>query len=173
MPIKDWIDGDRPPASDLNRYPLQQVHVIKAADESVGTSTTMQDDDHLFAAVEAGTDYWLQAYLIYEGEIGADLKIGWSAPSGTTFNWMSDSLGSGTTDTACRGAVSRSLQLLTSQPGPGTLGAGILAISLPRGVVQVGGTSGTLRFRWAQLVNTVTPTIVKAGSMLRLRRLTT
>ncbi|MFI6819275.1 hypothetical protein ACIBG7_43290 [Nonomuraea sp. NPDC050328] len=173
MPIKDWADGERPPASDLNRYPLQQVHVIKAADESIASSTTMQNDDHLFVEVEAGTDYWLQAYLIYEGagEPGGDFKVGWLAPSGTTLDWMSDSFAS--TATATSGAVSRTYQTLTSLPAPGTQGAGVGLVCMPRGVLRIGGTAGTLRLRWAQNISSATPTILRAGSMLRLRRLTT
>lgn len=173
MPIKDWVDGDRPPASDLNRYPLQQVHIIKTADESVTSSTTMQDDNHLFVTVAAGADYWVQVYLTYEGDLAGDLKVGWSGPSGATLDWMSDSLSSAVTDTNCRGIVSRSLQAISSTPAPGALGAGILAVAVPRGILRVGVNAGTLQLRWAQLASSATPTIVKAGSLLRLRRLTT
>lgn len=173
MPIKDWTDDDRPPASDLNRYPLQQVHVIKPSDESRNT-TTSADDPHLFIPVEAGTDYWVQLMLIYEADDRDDLKITFSGPAGATFDWMSDSLGS--TMTASFGSVSRTLQAMTNQPGPAGVGQGALTrvVALPRGVLRVDATAGTFRLRWAKLAATAgVATTLYAGSMLRARRLTT
>ncbi|MFF7211133.1 hypothetical protein ACFZAU_11450 [Streptomyces sp. NPDC008238] len=40
-----------------------------------------------------------------------------------------------------------------------------------RGVVRTSGTAGTLRLRWAQTVLSATPTILRAGSWLRLHRI--
>ncbi|MFI9558882.1 hypothetical protein [Nonomuraea endophytica] len=173
MPIKDWTDGDRPPASDLNRYPLQQVHVIKVSDQSIN-STTLADDAHLFIDVAAGTDYWVQLMLIYEADDRDDLKTTFSGPAGATFDWMSDSLGSSVTTSS--GAVSRTLQAMTNQPGPAGVGQGALTrvVALPRGVLRTAGTAGIFRLRWAKLANTAgVATTVYAGSLLRARRLTT
>ncbi|MEV0149116.1 MULTISPECIES: hypothetical protein [unclassified Nonomuraea] len=173
MPIKDWVDGERPPASDLNRYPLQQVHVIKTADQTNNT-TTLADDNHLSIPVEAGTDYWIQLMLIYEADDRDDLKISFSAPSGATFDWMSDSLSSNIT--ASNGTVSRTLQGLGNTPAPGGVGQGTLTrvVALPRGVLRVAATAGTFRLRWAKLATTAgVATTIYAGSLLRARRLTT
>jgi hypothetical protein len=176
MPIKDWSDGERPPASDLNRYPLQQLHIIKPSDQASST-TTLADDNHLFAAVAAGTDYWVQLMLIYEAHADNDLKITFSGPSGATFDWMSDSVGSGATSTnGSDWTISRSLQGLGAQPAPAGIGTTGLTrmLALPRGVLHVGETSGTFRLRWARLANTQgVATTVYAGSLLRIRRLTT
>lgn len=178
MPIKDWTAGERPSAADLNRYFMQQAHVIKPTDTTITSSTTMADDPHLFLSVQAGTDYWVQAIIIYNASSAADIKISFSGPGGATFDWVSDSLGS--TIAAGSGAVdiiSRSLQGLGSTPAPGgaeqPAGTRIDAVSVPKGILRIGANSGTLRFRWAQLASGSPGSIVRAGSTLMMRRLTT
>lgn len=178
MPIKDWTAGERPSASDLNRYFMQQAHAIKSSDETVTSTTTLQDDDHLFLSVQAGTDYWVQAILIYNASAAADIKISFTGPSGATFDWVSDSLGSSIA--AGSGAVdiiSRSLQALGSTPAPGgaeqPAGTRVDAVSVPKGILRIGANSGTLRLRWAQLASGSPGTILRAQSTLMMRRLTT
>ncbi|MEV0993407.1 hypothetical protein [Nonomuraea sp. NPDC050202] len=173
MPIKTFGSGEVPDAADLNRYPLQQAFRLKTADESVASSTTLQDDNHLFLSVAANTEYWVQAHLIYEGAANpsGDLQLGWSFPSGSTWTWVSDALGSGVTGST--DIISRTRQVGSGSSSPGTVGAGILVIAVPKGVLRVGSNSGFLRLRWAQLASTATPTIVKTGSLLTIRRLTT
>jgi len=178
MPIKDWLAGENPSAADLNRYFMQQAHALKTADDTITSSTTLVDDDQLFLSVQAGTDYWVQAMIIYNASAAADLKCTFSGPSGSTFDWVSDSLpstiaaGSGAVD-----VISRSLQGLGSTPSPGgaeqPAGTRVDAVSVPKGLLRVGANSGTLRFRWAQLASGSPGTIVRAGSILVIRRLTT
>jgi hypothetical protein len=174
MPIKDWLAGEQPSAADMNRYFMQQHHALKTVDESVTNSTVLQDDNELFVPVQAGTDYWVSALIIYEGPenaVGGDLKMGWSVPSGSTFDWVSDSLGSNASSTV--EVISRSHQTAASQPAPGTVGIGTNIACIPKGVLRVGASSGIFRFRWAQLNATAVASVrVKAGSILTLRRLT-
>ncbi|MEU4576600.1 hypothetical protein [Nonomuraea sp. NPDC023979] len=173
MPIKTWSSGERPSAADLNRYPLQQAFRLKTADESVTSSITLQDDNHLFLSVAANTDYWVQGHLIYEGAANpsGDLQLGWSYPSGAAWTWVSDALGTG--ETASTGIISRTRQVGSGSSSPGTVGAGVLVVAVPKGVLRVGSSSGFLKLRWAQLASSGTPTIVKTGSLLTIRRLTT
>jgi hypothetical protein len=173
MPIKTFAAGEEPNADDFNRHMLQQAFRMKTADESVSSSTTLQDDNHLQIAVQASTDYWVQAHLIYEGAANpsGDLKLGWSFPSGATWTWVSDALGTGVTGST--DIISRSQQVGSGSSSPGTVGAGVLVVAVPKGVLRVGSNSGFLRLRWAQLASSGTPTIVKQGSLLTIRRLTT
>jgi hypothetical protein len=171
MPIRLFVDGERPSGADMNLYFMQQVHALKTADESVASSTTMQDDDHLFVPVAANTAYWVTAVIHYAASTAADLKIGWSAPTGSTLDWVSDGFGS-TSAAAGVDAASRSHQMLGSTPAPGGNGTGLTLACIPRGVLVVGGTAGTFRFRWAQLASDAAATVVKAESILILRRLT-
>lgn len=170
MPIKDWLAGEQPSASDLNRYFMQQHHVIKSADESY-SSATAHDDSELFASVQAGTDYWVTTMLIYEADAARDLVMRFSGPSGSSFSYVSDSVPSSASSTV--DIISRGLQIMTSGPGVGGVGIGTTVVAVPKGLLRVAGSSGTFRFRWAQASGGSPATIVKAGSILTLRRLTT
>jgi hypothetical protein len=172
MPLKDFTHLERLSAADMNRYFMQQAHVIKGSDESVASSTTLQNDNELFLSVAAGTSYWVQGLIIYSAATAADLKISFSGPSGSTFSYVSDAIGS--TATAGVSTVSRSLQSLGSTPSPGGIGAGLASAAafLPKGVLQVGANSGNLQLQWAQLASSATATIVHARSVLIIRRLT-
>src|SRR5574341_1924364 len=82
--FKTFGTGTLLPASDLNTYMVQQNFVRKTADESVTSSTTLQDDDHLVIAVEANTNYFIEAFLIYDGDAAGDFKFTFSVPAGAT-----------------------------------------------------------------------------------------
>ncbi len=174
MPIKDFSFLESPPASDFNRYFMQQEFVRKTADESVTSSTTIQDDDHLFFTPILNTNYWITMFVIYEADAAYDLKISWSVPTGSTFDYVSDAIGSGATTSAVFD-VSRSAQIAPAggTPSPGGIGAGKWATFLVRGVFKMGPNAGLFRFRWAQLASGAVPTIVHANSCLIARRLTT
>ncbi|MEV0993408.1 hypothetical protein [Nonomuraea sp. NPDC050202] len=171
MPVKVFSDGDRPTAADFNRHFMQQVHALKTADESVVSSTTMQDDDHLFVPVDANTVYWVTALILYSASTAGDLKIGWSGPGGTSFEWVSDGFGSASSASGVD-TVSRSYQTLGNTPAPGGNGTGVIVSCIPRGVLITGGSAGTFRFRFAQLASDPGATTVRAESILILRRLT-
>lgn len=178
MPIKDFIMGESPPASDFNRYFMQQEFVRKTLNESIANSTTSQDDDQLFFTPILNTDYWIAMYIIYDGTgpdptAGGDLKISWSVPTNSTFDYVSDAI----TSTATGGVydVSRTAQIAPAggTPGAGTLGTGSPAVALVKGIFRMGPTAGTFQFRWAQLTANATAVTVRANSCLIARRLTT
>lgn len=179
MPIKDFAFLESPPASDFNRYFMQQEFVRKPSNESVASSTTVQDDDDLFFVPILNTNYWITMYIIYDGPgpdpgvTAGDLKISWSVPTGSTFNYVSDAIVSGATGGVYD--VSRTAQIAPAggTPGAGTLGTGSPAVALVKGIFQMGSTAGTFRFRWAQITSSATAVTVRANSCLIARRLTT
>lgn len=179
MPIKDFVAGESPPASDFNRYFMQQDFVRKTSNESVTNSTTVQDDDHLFFTPILNTDYWITMYVVYEGPgpdptvTTGDLKISWSVPTGSTFDYVSDAIISGATGGVYD--VSRTAQIAPAggTPGAGTLGAGNPAVALVKGLFRMGSTAGTFRFRWAQISANASAVTVRSNSVLIARRLTT
>lgn len=170
MPITDFRPGQKPTGAELNRFLMQQAHVIKAANESVTSSTTPQTDDHLVLQVTANTDYWVQAFIIYNGATAGDLQIGWGAPTGATFDWVSDGLSVAATTTTDE--VSRTAQGVSNLPNVGAAGSGVLCVVAPKGLLRVGSNSGQLRLRWAQGTSSGTATQVMANSFLMARRLT-
>lgn len=145
-----------------------RVAAVKTADESVASSTTLQDDDHLLVALEAGTyvlDGWL---LVVSG-------------GGQTGDWSGAFTFSGTA-TGAVGALGAELDMsgqsatlmrnLSQTALTDPLRAGVNAANgniLLRGTVVV-TAPGTLRLRWAQFVSTTDATIVRSGSWIRCER---
>jgi len=170
MPIKDFQVGAPLTAADLNTYLLQQSHVIKLADESVTSSTTLQNDDHLVLPVTANTRYWVQAMIIYTGGSNGDLRYTFTGPTGASFDWVGDHLGEGVDSTT--GIISRTVQSIGASNVIAGAVTGATQVALPKGILIVGSSSGTLRLRWAQGTSSSTPTTVKAGSILMARRIT-
>lgn len=164
--FKTWISGEILSAADLNKLP-QYNHVIKAANESVTSSTAMQDDDHLFLSVSANTDYLVEAFLLYTGISTGYLKIGWSGPASATFDWTPDSVtGGGTVGQVDRGGLT-----IADVGFAHVVNTTVKTVALPQGLLRVAGTAGTFRFRWAQANVQATATIVYANSYMRITRL--
>lgn len=169
MPIKNFSVGQPPGSTDINRYFQQRAHVIKAADESVTSSTTAQNDDHLFLSVAANTDYWVELFLRYDADSAADLRLGWSVPSGATMEWTSNGLSNAATGTADQ--LWRRRRDATMEEALGGVGSGTDLIALPEGLLRIGGTGGTLRVKWAQISSSATATRVFQRSMLMISRM--
>jgi hypothetical protein len=126
-------------------------------------------DPHLALQVSPGT-YLLNAFLMYDGDAAADLKLGWSAPAGTVGAWWPGAMdNSGTTLTAVQrwGALS---DITTSTMNVGAIGAGTILACRPTGTVIV-TAPGIFALAWAQGVSSATPTNLRGQSTLELRRI--
>lgn len=161
--------------TDLESYRTRAVR--KSADETVTSSTALQDDNHLFMSVAANTTYKVEVYLRYAAEgtsAGGRIIMGWSAPSGATLDWWGnghlDSMGNNTY--VARATAGLSLTANPGSGGRGAFGSGVGADVFinPRGTLVTGGTAGTLTFRWAQANSRTVGTIVRAGSALYLTK---
>lgn len=174
MPIKDFVMFESPPASDFNRYFMQQEFKIKPSDESIVNNAVSQDDDHLFFTPLLNTDYWITMFIIYDALAAADVRLGWGLPSGSTFDYLSDAIGSGATTTSVFD-VSRTYQFAPAGgvPTAGGIGSGSNIMALVKGVFRNGGSAGNFTFRWAQGTANATASRVRARSCLIARRLTT
>lgn len=174
MPIKDFVMLESPPASDFNRYFMQQEFIIKPSDESIVNSTASQDDDALFFTPRLNTDYWITMYIIYDALAAADLRLLWGTPTGATFDYISDAIGS-TATTSSVFDVSRTYQFAPAGgiPQAGGIGSGSNIMALVKGLLRNGGSPGNFTFRWAQGTANATATRVRARSCLIARRLTT
>ena len=153
----------------VNGQPVgQNLFAKKAANEVVNNSATVQDDDHLTVTVAASGVYELSAMFIYDGTNTADMKLGFSGPSGSTLDWVTHSLdgtaGSGIT------AVKMTAQTISGTPSFGAIGAGSKVIAKVSGLLTVGGTGGTFKVQWAQNAAEATDTTMYAGSYLSLVR---
>lgn len=152
--------------------------VYKLADESINSTTTLQDDNVLAFAVSANKAYFVNVYLLVQAAASAstmDFKCGWTYPASTTIDWGANSALDTSTESWGAGTLtggfsdllketeSRSIGL--SANSPDKQGIHLMAI------VQVAGTAGSLQFQWAQNTSNANNLTVKAGSFLEYRLL--
>jgi hypothetical protein len=142
--------------------------IKKSIDESVSASVTLQNDDELFFATASGGVYEFEFYLIYASPVGGgtpDFKFV-TGEDATTRGVMA--LPSGyisTTDTI--GSPTSAFCNQTATFAIGTAATNRVA----RVHGWYVGNGGTFRLLWAQNTSNANPTIVRAGSLLRYRRI--
>ncbi|HEX7742798.1 MAG TPA: hypothetical protein VF442_10270 [Sphingobium sp.] len=144
--------------------------IQKPSDESLSSTTVLQDDDHLTLTVLANASYLMQAQLLYHGGTVGGLKLGWSGPSGATLLWTTGGAALG------RGANAANTYFGGNGLGGsdilGTDGTGgIDMFATPHGTLVTSSTPGALTLRWAQGTSDSATTTVKAGSVLMLQRI--
>lgn len=145
--------------------------VLKQADEPLVSTTALQNDDELFAAVAANATYILDGHLAYSGEIftapgPADLKVDWTVPTGAVMRWSRVAYPSNAANSVDSVETDNStIRVLGTYGSTTTVTAGV------RGRIITGSTAGTLQLRWAQNASNATATTMKAGSWIRLVRI--
>lgn len=153
-------------AANAAYVPLTSLKVVrKTADETVNNSTTLQDDDSLLFAI-AANEIWVAEFNVFAlGDATADIKFAVTTPAGATL--MTAAFQPSNTTTAINSSVLVTASG-TNLGGPGANANGMLY----RVVVSVanGATAGNVTLQWAQTVQTVADTTVKAGSFLIARK---
>jgi hypothetical protein len=139
--------------------------VDKPADEAVTASTVLQVDDHLSFTVTAGGRYAIDAMLVATGDPAGDLLLTLAAPPGSTGHWTPGAITLGVSDGT--GSIRLTRYDIGTSIGVGITVAGLVVA--PLGTFTA-GADGTLALQWAQVVSSATPTVLKAGSWLRLTR---
>lgn len=141
----------------------------KAVTEPLSASTTMQNDDELFASVAANATYSVMLHLFHDADTTGDINIGWSGPTGATMNWGSVVAHVNETSSGTVTAVSMQTRIISEVQSIGG-GASTGTYSVVHGTLITSSTAGTLNFQWAQRVSSATATNVRAGSTLILHR---
>lgn len=146
--------------------------VHKTADESVISSTTMQNDNHLLVSVAANAEYEIELQMAANGSAAGDIKLQWTIPSGATTQRFcrgpdtSSAGSSAATTIRCNGVTN----------GHGTaINYGLFSTSEQswieeRMYIVTAGTAGVVQLQWAQNASTATNTTVEAGSYISYRR---
>ncbi len=144
-------------ADELNAA-LPIPPAVKSADETVTSSTVLQNDDHLLVAVAANTTYLLELDFVFSANASGDLKTTFTVPSGTTgaLNMTSDA------------GTSTGVSMTSTAVWDGT-GADEQARIFGR--VVTSSTAGTIRLQWAQNASFGTGTIIRNGSSLKIFRI--
>ena len=158
----------------LESYVPPQVNVRKTSDESVTSSTVLQNDNELLLTYSANATYGISAGLFTDGATAGDLQVAFAftAAAGTRISWA----GPGPAETIASyagDALFYARNAATTSPTSGlTYGlAGGTVIMVPlAGILVVGSTPGTLQLMWAQGTSSATATVVKTDSWLQLER---
>ncbi|MFG2412285.1 hypothetical protein [Streptomyces goshikiensis] len=145
--------------------------VVKSVDETRTSTTTVADDGHLFASLEANSTYRWTATLLLDGPEAADATIAWTVPSGATGGWSPNAGTLGTTVPDGSAQIKVAARQYASSSDIGVMAssaslAGIIA--MPTGLVTTSATPGLLKLRWAQQTSNATAVALKAGSTLQV-----
>lgn len=153
----------------------QTQYVAKTADETVTSSTTLQNDDHLVLPVAANAVYMfaLDLYTIDAADFVGDFKMSFTCPTGATF----DMHGSGAHITDLASGTSSNGEWLaklacTSASANLVFGVGNTSVTGIRvhGRLVMGSTGGSFQLQWAQNASDTSGTTLKAGSYMTLTR---
>jgi hypothetical protein len=169
------IDGDDNTLSDLPLSALRghQFVVHKTVDESLTSSTTIQNDDHLFIdsttfpKFVAGT-YLVELCVFWDAATAGDIKLRLTATTGT----VDDSrYHVSTTQDVAESPSFRTtvIEDATELPIPGN-GVGSVMGTTITGFVTFSTASNFLRFRWAQNTSSGSATRVRKGSWMRMTK---
>lgn len=131
---------------------------VKSADETVTSSTTLQDDDVLTIALATNTDHFFDAWLYVNAPAAPDIKVAVTVPAGATLTAEFRVAASGSTYGNST-LVTASGTAVTFLPN----GDAFIRIT---GSVRNGATAGNVTVQWAQDTSSGTATTVKAGSTL-------
>jgi len=140
----------------------------KTVDESVISSTSIQDDDELFVPVVANAVYRVQTYVKYNSSTAARFRISWSGPSGATMRWGPFAPHLAQTNPDSVTLSMNAFNFITDIADVGGFGSDV--VITPGGMLITAGSSGTLGFRWAQQTSTASNTTVRANSCLWAER---
>lgn len=145
--------------------------VRKTSDESVTSSTVLQNDDQLKLTLAASSVYEFTAYIGYEGPTTGDIKIAFSYPTGGTISWAPvGGIAALSSDTATTVVIRPRVD--NTSDTFGAFGVGTPCVVRLSGIVLTSTTAGDLQMQWAQGTSDVTATIVKTNSFLRAEKRT-
>ncbi len=138
------------------------LFAFKTSDESVTSSTTLQDDDDLTVTLAANTTYRIEMLVIVVTASGTPgLKMAMNEPDGTY----------GISGTYSEGISGTTLSMATGLTEITGIGSSYPVYISLDGVAQTGGTGGAFTFQWAQNTSNATAVYVKAGSWIKATKL--
>lgn len=148
------------------------VYALKTGDESVTSSTSLQNDDQLFLPLSANAKYIFNGYLVYTGALdpAGGLSLQFTVPSGSSGLWTNFGTNANVSPSVVNYNVVAESFGSGSPRGVGSVGSGTTMSCQPRGYISTSTTSGNLQLRWAQNVSDATSTVVKTGSWLQVVR---
>lgn len=145
--------------------------IVKAADETVNNTSTVQADDDFVFAVETNSVYlWEMTLLLESAATNSDYKCAWNVPVGTTMLWgPHNQAGNRYWETANTGVAGDALLTEASIFSWGSQAA--IQGTHFRGFIFTGGNAGNVAFEWAQDTAQVTDTSILQDSTWIIRKI--
>ena len=150
---RDWTAGELVTEAMMDTHVRDNLKMIphlivrKTSNESVSSSTVLQNDDHLLFAMATNEVWMLHICLIHSGGASGvpDLKLAFTLPSGATMALESLTTNDSGTAFNARWNTSGSN---TNVLSPASANPGTLIID---GIVTNGGTAGNFQTQFAQV----------------------
>lgn len=151
---------------------VRPLGAFKTANETVTSSTTLQNDDELFVSVSASTYYKFTALLLWTSGGTPDFKFALSMPASATArgaiaNWSN----AGAAGSLLVNSFTLTDTTAVSISGAGTTFSSQGQHTLVHGYILTSVTAGTVYIQWAQNTSDASNTVVYAGSWLQLQQL--
>lgn len=138
--------------------------VVKAADESVTSSTTLQNDNHLFFPI-AANEVWLVTgtYFMDSASTSPGAKLGLAVPAGCSVLWnnserwswqVSETMNTGLIESGTYGLATINAGAYLGDP------------AMFKYLVRNGSTAGNFQLTWAQLASNASATTMRRYSTL-------
>lgn len=143
---------------------------VRTTESSRTSNTTYTVDTFFDTVLAANTAYFIRVLYVYTGAVGGDFKTRWLAPAGAQGHRYA--LGMATTGTTSF----ESNMVTTVFPFLSGIIYGAHSTTQAAGAVEeiyisTGGTGGTLQLEWAQGTSSASPTVLKAGTYIEVRKL--
>ena len=171
-----WSSGETVTASIMNSAVRDDLaalnsYVLKGSDESVTSSTTLQDDNDLLFVLPAIGTYLFDIWVYAQSATNAagDLKVALTFPTGTM---RYSALGPDPAIASASVASGVWFTHLGATSGTSAISAGL---STNTNLVWMHGmfaasATGTLRLQWAQDTSNASASTVKAGSHMQIKQ---
>lgn len=148
-----------------------ELWVVKQADEAKTSVTTPADDSALTLTVPPNTNYRFAAELGTLASDSVDGQLRWVFPSGR-LDWGQINITTAATGGVPTSTVDLNWRADASSPSTSLLWGGTNSPFYQpvrcRGVLAVGGTGGTFKLQWAQVLSSGLSSWILRGSEVRL-----
>lgn len=159
--LQSIVEEARPAGTGIRRTDF----IRKTTAQTINNSSTLQNDDQLFAPLAANERVVFFATIRHVGNATADIKFTFTGPSGSSGSHVFPNAYIDTGDT---------LGTPLPQGFTGTssvAGASGARVQLIIGLATTGATAGNLQFQWAQNTATAVDTTVQVDSSLLIWRI--
>lgn len=166
MTVKSWNPGDVLTASDMDAWVVPLVAGPTTTDQSITSTTTLQNDNTLFVAVATNASYSVRAHLVFDGPASNAANYTFTGPSGSSADLTSYvTNATGQSSNGAFGGTSPSVPSVATGGAGANVGADIF------GIFVTGGTAGNFTLQWCQNASSGTATRRRAKSYIELRKI--